>query len=267
MSRAFVRTSMAVLAIAAAACGGGGGGASGSSSTPAASIPSTVATFSIDSSHAGVSYPISVYVPPDSQAQTLPVIYALDAETRFNPLMSVMQDTGTRAILVGVGNTGGTRRQIDFLMPGADAYYRFVVEELVPVIESRYRADPSRRVLSGHSSSGLFVGYALFKEQPGQRRFAAFLCADPSFWQQPADVAQAQSRLRMAFAMTALPATFLLAGDAQGNLPSSSAMYASLLADNFQGLRLEHRTYNLGHVPMDSPFFRESLAIVLGAAP
>jgi predicted alpha/beta superfamily hydrolase len=257
---ACARILVAVLAIIAAACGGGGG-TSGSST--AASVPSTVASLSIESRHTGATYPISVYVPPDAQAQALPVIYALDSESRFNPLMSVLQDTGTRAILVGVANTGGARRQVDFLMPGADAYYRFIVEELIPAIESRYPADPSRRLLSGHSSSGLFVGYALFQEQPAQRRFAAYLCADPSFWQQPAEVAQAQARLRLAFGMTGLPVTVLLGGDAQGNLASSNAMYASLLADNFQGLRLEHRTYNIGHVAMDSPFFRESLAIVL----
>jgi enterochelin esterase-like enzyme len=268
MRPALARAWIAVLAIIVGGCGGGGGGGTGgSSSAPAPSAPSTIATLSIDSRNTGVSYPISVYSPPGAESQALPVIYVLDAESRFNSLTSVVQDTGMRAIVVGVANTGLARRQVDFLMPGADAYYRFILEELVPLIESRYRTDPLRRVLSGHSSSGLFVGYALFQEQPAQRRFAAFLCADPSFWQQPADVAEAQARLRTAFAMTALPVTFLLGGDAQGNLPSSNAMYASLLADNFPGLRLEHRTYNLGHVPMDSPFFRESLAIVLGTAP
>ena len=42
--------------------------------------------------------------------------------------------------------------------------YRFMLEELVPVIESEYRTRPDQRLLLGHSASGLFTLYVLFHQ-------------------------------------------------------------------------------------------------------
>jgi enterochelin esterase-like enzyme len=252
---------LAAALILLAGCGGEGGSGAPSPATSAVSV----ASFSVDSRNTGISYPVSVYVPQNAlSAQTLPVIYALDAETRFEPLMDVLQQSGTNAILVGISNTGANRRQVDFLLPGALAYYQFIVEELAPLIESRYRADPARRILSGHSSGGLFVGYALFMEAPANRRFSAFISADGSFWQQPDGVAQAEQQMFAANSGHAVPLTVVMGGDAQGNLPYVTQMYSTLLARNYPGMRLSLHGYNLGHVQMDAPFFREAIGIILG---
>ena len=59
-------------------------------------------------------------------------------------------------------------RQTDFTAPaeerefwgGAGAFQQMLAEELLPLVESRYRADTSRRILFGHSLGGQFVLYS-----------------------------------------------------------------------------------------------------------
>ena len=194
-----LRRGLAALLIAfLAACGGGGGGGGTSSSTgtnppPGPSSPISpiviadgVAMFNLASRETGLSYPITVAEPADvATGAPPPVIYVLDADYRFAPLLATLQQSHVRATLVGVGDLGNIRRQVDFLEPGADPYYRFLTQELFPAIESHFRVDPARRVLSGHSSGGLFCMYAFFKQTPADRPFSAYICADGSYWQQP----------------------------------------------------------------------------------
>lgn len=46
---------------------------------------------------------------------------------------------------------------------GAGRFLRFLSDELIPMIERDYRADPARRILAGHSYGGLFGLFALFE--------------------------------------------------------------------------------------------------------
>jgi hypothetical protein len=70
--------------------------------------------------------------------------------------------------------TGGARQMLSFLE-----------EQVIPFIESRYRSDPSRRVLVGHSFGGLFALYVLFKSH---RLFRGYLAANPSLWYSDGEV-------------------------------------------------------------------------------
>ena len=49
--------------------------------------------------------------------------------------------------------------------PNGDAlhFHQFIKEELIPFIEQAYRADPSKRILAGHSYGGLFALFGLFE--------------------------------------------------------------------------------------------------------
>ena len=249
-----------VAVVLATACDGSG------SPSPDASTTGTFDSFTIKSQNTGIAYPISIYLPPgSSQSGPLPAIYALDAETRFADLAAVMQAKGVRAILVGVANTGSDRRQVDFLMPGAVPYYHFLVDELAPAIESRYGADPARRMLSGLSSAGLFVGYAFFMETPANHRFSAFLSADGSFWQQPDEVETAEANMYAANVGRDLPLTLLLGGDTGGNYVYVDALYRILVSRNYPGLQLDERVYTDGHVAMDVPFFTDCIAVLFPA--
>ncbi|HEX7557912.1 MAG TPA: hypothetical protein VF386_01880, partial [Usitatibacter sp.] len=117
-------------------------------------------------------------------------------------------------------------------------------------------------ILSGHSSSGLFVGYALFMEAPSNHQFSAFISADGSFWQQPVDVSDAEARMYAANLGHPIPVTVLLGGDSLGNLSYVYGIYYQLLGRDYPGMRLSLNTYSVGHVQMDAPFFAAALAVL-----
>ncbi|HEX4933574.1 MAG TPA: alpha/beta hydrolase-fold protein, partial [Gemmatimonadaceae bacterium] len=62
---------------------------------------------------------------------------------------------------------------------GSAAFLAFLKDELVPMVESRYRTDPARRGLGGHSLGGLFATYALLHEPS---LFARYWIGSPSLW-------------------------------------------------------------------------------------
>ena len=105
-----------------------------------------------------------------------PTVYLLDGGSTFPLLGSYYNalrfagEAPDGLILVGIsyGTTDwrkGNMRGRDFTAPsaerehwgGADAFAQFLEKELFPMIEGRYRSDPGRRVIFGHSLGGQFV--------------------------------------------------------------------------------------------------------------
>jgi predicted alpha/beta superfamily hydrolase len=62
---------------------------------------------------------------------------------------------------------------------GAPGFLKFIEEELAPVIEETYGADPTDRGLFGFSLGGLFTTWAMLRPSTGFRRFIA---GSPSLW-------------------------------------------------------------------------------------
>jgi predicted alpha/beta superfamily hydrolase len=62
---------------------------------------------------------------------------------------------------------------------GANKFFQFIQEELMPFIEGNYRVNPDDKALSGGSLGGLFALYVLF-HQPNA--FNRYLIASPSIW-------------------------------------------------------------------------------------
>ena len=62
---------------------------------------------------------------------------------------------------------------------GAEAFLRWLADELMPAVEARYRIDATRRALHGYSLGGLFATYVLFK-QP--ELFQSYLIGAPGLW-------------------------------------------------------------------------------------
>jgi len=263
----------ALLAALLTACGGGG------DAPAAASIAAgTSLTASIASAQTGLAYDIDIWLPPDYGQGTAAfrVVYATDCEYRFATLVSVLQRraaAGTSMILVNVCAMGSARRWIDFTLPGAAAYFRFLTLELVPFVEARYRALATGRILTGHSLSGELALYALYLEDPAHRYFASIVSEECSCWYDasmrfdarlaaPAALAQAMAT---ATAGT-LPIDLVLAGDTTSNQPNVAAVYALLLGQRYRGLRLVNPTYSIGHVPMDGPAFDEALTFILAGS-
>ena len=142
---------------------------------------------------AGESWPFSD-MPPK-----WPVVYVLDGNWYAGMVAGIIRPMAwcgstTDAIVVGIGypedanpieavRESFTRRDFDLtpvrdeaveqamekahgrLTPngGAGRFLQFLKDELIPVIERDYRADPARRILVGHSYGGLFGLYAMFE--------------------------------------------------------------------------------------------------------
>jgi len=67
----------------------------------------------------------------------------------------------------------------DFYGGGAPEFLAFIRSELIPRIETSYRANPEQRAYSGISLGGLFGAYVLFHEPD---TFSRYLISSPSLW-------------------------------------------------------------------------------------
>ncbi len=165
---------------------------------PAVTLPNTQLRH-LRSAETGREYDIYVSLPADysrSPGARYPVLYVLDAQWDFKLMLSVqgglVYDRFTPPIIVvGVTWAGAdakydSLRAIDLTpqptrsMPGsgdAPRFLAFLRTELIPLVESSYRADPARRVLMGSSLGGLFTLYALFTDP---RLFAAYIAGSPA---------------------------------------------------------------------------------------
>ncbi len=128
-----------------------------------------------------------------------PVVYVLDGNWYYGMVTDIIRPMAwcgstTDAIVVGIGypetaspieafRASFTRRNMDLTpvrdeaeeksmeerhnlpVPTGDAagFHRFIKDELMPMVENEYRADPAKRILVGHSYGGLFALFAMFE--------------------------------------------------------------------------------------------------------
>jgi len=156
-------------------------------------------TFTLDSKVLGEVRRINVYLPPpyvESKEARLPVLYMPDgglAEDFIHVagLVQVSVGNGTMRpfMLVGIENTQRRRdltgptenaedRKIAPRVGGSAAFRRFIRDELMPVVESRYRTTDETAII-GESLAGLFVVETFFAEPD---LFDAYIAFDPSLW-------------------------------------------------------------------------------------
>jgi len=134
----------------------------------------------VESESVGRGFHVYVMVPngyDERSAEKYPTIYLLDGGGLFPLLTAYYQylnfgEEIPDAIIVGISYGGdtpeeGNYRSTDYTAPsaerdywgGAEKFQQFLGDELMPVIESGYRADPERRVIFGQSIGGQFVLY------------------------------------------------------------------------------------------------------------
>ncbi|MBL8271864.1 alpha/beta hydrolase, partial [Steroidobacter sp.] len=188
-------------------------------------------------------------------AQAYPVLYVLDAETQFHAVtgavqsLSVFSERIPEMIVIGVTNTLRSRdltprsespEDLKYVPEsgGADAFLRFLHEELQPWVAARYRTQPYR-VLWGHSFGGLFTAYALLTRP---QAFDAYLAISPSLhWDAqalPKRFERAGRTLRTGAYL------FLCWGDNEPRIePASEQLVAVLKNHAPAGLRWDHRYY------------------------
>ena len=137
----------------------------------------------IHSAVAGHDYDIYIHFPAgyDTAKRKFPVLYVVDGDNDFSPTLEYLglmmaEYHITEPIVVAIGDGGligtpGNKRNRDFTpvaspnMPesgGAPAFLNFIDQELIPLIDSKYKADAADRTLYGYSMGGLFAAYTLF---------------------------------------------------------------------------------------------------------
>ncbi len=136
-----------------------------------------------------------------------PVLYVLDGEAHFEHTMPIAEflaanDRMPEVLVVAVPNgadrtrdlTPSSQEEVELRsMPthgGADNFVRFLSDELMPWVESRYRTRPYS-ILVGHSYGGLFAVHTLLTRPD---LFDAYLAISPSLdWNNQALVAEAET--------------------------------------------------------------------------
>jgi predicted alpha/beta superfamily hydrolase len=140
---------------------------------------------------------VLIYLPPNyaRSGQSYPVLYLLDAETQFHHSTGVLEFLASgngrmpEMIIIGVTNTNRARDltpktldpeilKEDRTVGGADAFLRFLADELAPWVNARHRTQPYR-VLAGHSLGGLFAVHTLMTRPDA---FQAYIAVSPSMW-------------------------------------------------------------------------------------
>lgn len=152
-------------------------------------------------------YEVWVDLPPSlaKAGGLLPAVFVTDAPYAFPVLRALRARVGQQGrnlqdfVLVGLaapeGESPVTMRQRDYtptvprkrpagssaeaVYGGGAAYLRYVAEVAVPAVSARYRIDPKRRVILGHSYGALFAAQALF-ERP--ELFSHYVLGSPSYW-------------------------------------------------------------------------------------
>lgn len=155
---------------------------------------------SIDSKVLGRTYNIYVKLPYDyhhdkSKNKNYPVLYLNDGPHTFKVAAGITHFRSMdRAIVVGIGFAKGENGQVSrvrdltpeidktwikYQTGGAPDYLNFIEHELFAFIDSRYRTNPSKRILSGHSLGGSFGAWVLLTKP---ELFSAYILTSPSFW-------------------------------------------------------------------------------------
>lgn len=150
--------------------------------------------------------------PADHARDQWPVVYLLDANWFFGLVTDITRNMAwcgrtSDAIVVGIGYPesddpqetllNAVARRVNDLLPfrfesdekqmseytkrpapagDGERFHQFIRNELIPLIESEFRAEPTKRVLVGHSSGGTFGTFALLHEP---ELFDAYVLASP----------------------------------------------------------------------------------------
>lgn len=199
-----------------------------------------------------------IYLPPHYAAseKSYPVLYLLDAEEQFFNSTGIVQFLGSyndripEMIVVGITNTDRGRDLTPPILDAeakkkapptyghADAFLRFMADELVPWVEARYRTVPYR-ILVGHSFGGLFSAYT-FVNRP--EVFQAHIAISPSLWfDNEGALRRTEAGIRK---LQHPPWLFVSWGDNEKLISETARpLVEHLTAQPVPGLTLEHRYY------------------------
>lgn len=219
----------------------------------------------VTSAIVGQEYDLYVNLPRGYQdtTKTFPVIFLVDAQWDFPLTQAIFGEQYydgfvPAAIMVGI-TWGGVNPNYDSLRTrdlsptnvkqvpqsgGAPKFLKFIKNELIPYIESKYRATKNGRTLMGSSFGGLFTLYALFHETG---LFDRYVLTSPSVgWDN--EILYTYEK-EYAAKNTQLPVRlFIGVGGLEGGIAGFQKFVAQLKSRNYKGLELETRVLEgIGH--------------------
>ncbi len=149
------------------------------------------------SKHTNIEYPYSVYLPPNyaTSNKKYPVLYLTDGQW-VKEFHKAVEAHHKDFIVVAIEQGPEDRRMVDYKLPGATNYIRFLKEEIIPKIEKQYRTN-SNRIFWG-ASLGATVGEILLSQETNKKPyFTTYALSDGAFWANPPEI---QEKLKTALA-------------------------------------------------------------------
>lgn len=226
----------------------------------------------------GREYQVFVQLPPSYAAEPdrrYPVLFVTDADYAF----PIIRQLGRRLnldgpaveefILVGLsyaqGDNGAASRNRDYTPTangprrasstehgGGPAYQAYLKTQVLPFMDARFRTDPSRRILLGHSYGALLGLQILFTEP---ELFSGYALGSPSIWFDQRHVLKMEADY--AARRTDLDAdVFIYIGEFEGHGPTPqhttgpdmvadvATLEATLRSRNYPGLTLGSEVLN-----------------------
>ena len=249
------------------------------------SIIGMTESFFISSTFVEDDFKIFVYLPSgySESNNNYPLIVGLDGDGEFENMAGIISEQIQKgnipsSIFIGIGygsisdndkkrnrdytptETNGVE---DFETGGAANFYKFIREELMPKMESKYRIDSTRKTLMGHSYGGLFTLFAMFQER-NNNPFDKFISVAASFWYDSGSIFEFEKKyadthtdfpVKMYTAMGALEGAVMVA--------SFEEMNEILDNRNYANLKIQHEVLkNYGHSRSDYISYQKGLEYV-----
>jgi predicted alpha/beta superfamily hydrolase len=202
-------------------------------------------TFTIDSRAVAERRTINVYTPPAYEAspgQAFPVVYMPDGglEEDFPHIVNTIDSLIALGVIrpmlvVGIENTerrrdltGPTTVATDSAIAphvgGSGPFRRFIADELMPEVRSRYRCTDETTIV-GESLAGLFIVESFLMEP---RLFHRYIALSPSLWWNGGELVRSAAP-RLA-ALAGIERTLFLASANEENIVATTAALAATLA-------------------------------------
>lgn len=134
-----------------------------------------------------ISLPPSYEKEPDRK---FPLLFLLDGEYLFDAFSGAISyanywDDLPQVIIVGISQNANGERFIDSQFnpetgvpeEGGAKFYDFIVSELMPALDKKYRIAPFK-VIAGHDTTAGFLNFFLYKDNP---LFNAYISLSPEF--------------------------------------------------------------------------------------
>ncbi|REG99654.1 alpha/beta hydrolase [Flavobacterium aquicola] len=238
-------------------------------------IIGTTEQFVLQSTIHKEDYVIYVYLPQNYSSEPInQLVIGLDGDFQFNTISELISNkvqNGSMppSVFIGIGN--GKERNRDYTPTvyekgsgGADNFYLFLKEELIPELEARYNIDKSNnKTLIGNSFGGLFTQYVMAKDRLSNP-FDKFVAIGTSYWYDSGIIFEYEKKY--AATHTDLPVKFFNGmGTLEGGVSLGSFEQMNKILDSRSFSNFKHKSEYIkksGHSEAANEGFKKGLDYV-----